>query len=281
MQAEKPESTFVSRARPVSLRPRNSGGGQVQEIELGCWRLSLPGGPAGQYRWAQLDDYLEHSRRDFEWNVPFRLELEARVSGPEIPGTWGFGFWNDPFNFSFNLGGAVRRLPALPNAAWFFNAPPPNFLALHDHPGEGLLAAAFCAPRIPAGLLAPVALALPLVLVRPGVRLLRRMAGWIVSDDASRVDLDPTVWRRYRLECASGGTRFFVDDQKVFATGLVPRGPLGLVIWIDNQYAALHPDGRIGYGTLPVSEEVWLEVRGIRMETGINGSGPRTATIDG
>lgn len=264
MRVDNSEANCTPSTGKFSLQPRQTGGGQVREIEPGGWRLSLPGGPAGQYRWAQLDDYLERSRRDFLWKTPFTLELEARVSGVEIAGTWGFGFWNDPFNFSFNLGGAVRRLPTLPNTAWFFNAAPPNFLALHDHPGEGLLAATFSAPRIPAGLLAPAALALPLLLIRPGVCLLRRMAGWIVSDAAGRVELDPTVWRRYRLECSAGGTRYSVDDQQVFATGLVPRGPLGLVIWIDNQYAAFHPDGRIGYGTLSMDEEVWLEVRGIR-----------------
>ncbi len=137
-----------------TLGQRTQAGGQVDRLDAaGGWRLSLPPGPAGQYRWAQLDDYIPLPRRRFLWTPPVRLSLEARVSAPGLPGTWGFGFWNDPFQASLGLGGTARRLPALPNAAWFFYASPPNFLAFRDDlPAQGLLAATFRLPLLPAPL---------------------------------------------------------------------------------------------------------------------------------
>jgi hypothetical protein len=44
-----------------------------------------------------------------------------------------------------------------------------------------------------------------------------------------------------------------------------PRPPLGLVIWIDNQYAAFTPNGRIGFGVLENPEPAWLELKEIEV----------------
>ena len=76
------------------------------------------------------------------------------------------------------------------------------------------------------------------------------------------LQLDATEWHEYRMEWRQGSVDFHVDDQLVFQTGIAPQGPLGLVIWIDNQYAAFPPDGRLRYGTLPAQEEAWIEVIG-------------------
>jgi hypothetical protein len=40
---------------------------------------------------------------------------------------------------------------------------------------------------------------------------------------------------------------------------------LGLVIWIDNQYAAFTPDGRLASGLLEGKEE-WLEIEGLEIK---------------
>jgi hypothetical protein len=45
-----------------------------------------------------------------------------------------------------------------------------------------------------------------------------------------------------------------------------PRGPLGLVLWIDNQYAIASRAGRFGFGLCEVKEEQWLEVEGVEVE---------------
>ncbi len=225
------------------------------------WRMSLPPGAAGRYRWAQLDDYLHLRRRDFAWQPPFRLALRTRVSAANLPGTWGFGFWNDPFNLSLGLGGTARRLPALPNCAWFFHASPPNYLSLRDDlPADGFLAATFASPCIPSLLLAPALAAAPLLAWRVSSRWIRRQARRLVRQDAALVKCDPTGWHHYTLTCLPERVCFEVDDELCFETTFTPRGRLGLVIWIDNQYAAYPPDGGLRFGTLDAPQAAWLEV---------------------
>ena len=46
---------------------------------------------------------------------------------------------------------------------------------------------------------------------------------------------------------------------------IAPHGRLSLVIWIDNQYAALPPVGRLRYGTLPNPAPAWMEIRDFEM----------------
>ncbi|MGC8838200.1 MAG: hypothetical protein ACP5UM_07270 [Anaerolineae bacterium] len=234
----------------------------MEEVPPRFLRLHLPPGPAGHYRLAQVDDYHHLPRARFPWTPPLRLSLEARVSHSEVPGTWGFGLWNDPF-FAVGLGfgGTARLLPALPNAAWFFHASPPNHLTLRDDlPAQGFLAAAFSSPRLPSLLLALGMPFLPLLLWRPAARALQRLARGVVQEDGVSLDLDPTQWHAYALEWRAGGVRFVVDGQTVLETGISPRGPLGLVLWVDNQYAAFRPEGRLAFGTLSCGEPAALEV---------------------
>jgi hypothetical protein len=54
---------------------------------------------------------------------------------------------------------------------------------------------------------------------------------------------------------------FLVDGVRVLETEVSPDGRLGVVIWIDNQYAALPPDGRMRYGTLENPERAWIEIK--------------------
>ncbi|MBC7224053.1 MAG: hypothetical protein H5T59_07245, partial [Anaerolineae bacterium] len=72
--------------------------------------------------------------------------------------------------------------------------------------------------------------------------------------------VDPTAWHRYVLEWTGDSVRFAVDGRVVLETALSPGAPLGLVLWIDNQYAALPPDGHLAFGTLGHGGEAWLEV---------------------
>ena len=52
-----------------------------------------------------------------------------------------------------------------------------------------------------------------------------------------------------------------VDDLQVFESRVSPKPPLGLVIWLDNQYAAFTPEGKIGFGVLENTEPAFLEIR--------------------
>jgi hypothetical protein len=72
--------------------------------------------------------------------------------------------------------------------------------------------------------------------------------------------VDVTQWHSYKLEWKESGVKWFVDDSLVFESPISPNPPLGLVIWIDNQFASFTPDGKIGFGVLENPESAWLEI---------------------
>jgi hypothetical protein len=228
--------------------------------------LELPSGPKGNYRLAQLDDYAVLDRAGFAWQAPCSLSLEARAgTSATIPGTWGFGLWNDPFSLSLGMGGGVRRFPALPNAGWFFFASPPNYLSFRDDlPAQGNLAMTFRSPRWPAIALAAAVPLLPIAAIPAFARLMRRVARRVIHQDSVDFHINLTEWHRYRIDWLPGGVSFFIDDACVLETVISPLGRLGVVIWIDNQYAALPPDGRLRYGTLENQESAWIEIKNIQ-----------------
>jgi hypothetical protein len=247
------------------LSPRSTSGGSVTATANG-WRLSIPGGKKGMYRLAQLDDYGRLARTHFPWHPPMTLSLRARLSAADLPGTWGFGLWNDPFGMSLGFGGTAGRLPALPEVAWFFHASPENHLALRDGlPGQGFFAGSMHSPGIPSLVLTPALLALPLLPVRPIARLLRRLAARIIRQEANAISVDVKQWHLYSFIWLREGLNFAVDDQTILESRQTLLAPLALVLWIDNQYAAWAPDGHIGYGTLsnPAS---WLELSDLKIE---------------
>jgi hypothetical protein len=222
-------------------------------------RMEIPAGPRGTYRLSQFDDYARRPRRLFPHTAPRTLNLRARVSADALPGTWGFGLWNDPFGLSLGFGGMPFRLPTLPNAAWFFYGSPENSLSFRDDlPANGFFAGTFASPRLPSPLLAPALLGIPLLAVRPLSRWLRGLAARVIRQAGAPARVDVTVWHDYKIEWEPSLCRFFVDETILLETPLAPSGPLGLVIWIDNQYAAWGPDGRPGYGTLS-NPAAWLE----------------------
>jgi hypothetical protein len=250
------------------MRGRMTEGARIEALSPGTRRLTIPAQgeePRPPYQVAQLDDYAGLARNKFPWRTPARLELSARVSHADLPGTWGLGWWNDPFGVGIGMGGAGHRLPALPNAAWFFYAAPPNYLALHDnHPAVGLLAASFSTSRLMWPLLALGVPALPLLAFPRVARLLRRAGRWMVREDAATVAVDPTQMHHYCINWEVEEVRFLVDGDLVLQTSVVPRGPLGAVLWIDNQYMAFPPDGRVRFGTQP-HPGGWLELQDIRL----------------
>jgi hypothetical protein len=217
---------------------------------------------------AQLDDYAKSARKDFPHRPSLSLSLRARTSATSLPGTWGFGLWNDPFGLSIGFGGNPLRLPALPNAIWFFHASQENYLSFGDpspplrgqagsgrgKPGNGFLAQVFRSPVLPLGCLARIGVTLPFSRVQA-----RKLMGQIVEENGVRLSVDVTEWHAYRFEWSPQRSAFWVDEALVLETPVSPLPPLGLVIWIDNQFAAWQPDGKIGVGVLE-NKHAWLEV---------------------
>ena len=253
----------------TKLIPRFTPGAKVEEISSNnrreAYRLSIPAGSADKYRLAQLDDYPQLRRRGFPWRSPVRLSLSARTSNGSIPGTWGFGLWNDPFGLSLGFGGNPLRLPTLPNAVWFFSASKESYLSFgsgldgtsRPAAANGFLTQTFRSPRFhPSLILAGIALPF-------SRKTTRRLFGKVIGEDGSALSVDATQWHRYSLDWRETRVSFEVDDIEVFESHVSPNPPLGLVIWIDNQFAAFTPEGKIGFGVLKNPEPAWLEIKDI------------------
>ena len=239
--------------------------GAITEFRYPLWHLEIPTGEA-RYRLAQLDDYSNLKRKDFLWYPGTTLKLKARVSSSTIPGTWGFGFWNDPFAMSTGLGGIKRIIPVLPNAAWFFHASPENYLSFRDDiPSNGFLASTFSSPkRYPLSLIALLSL-FPLAFLKTISKVLRRELRKVIMEDAYPLYLDVTQWNNYSLTWEENKVSFWINGKEISSTISSPKGPLGLVIWIDNQYAAYKPSGEIKAGTLITEAPAWMEIEQVTL----------------
>lgn len=248
-------------------------GWQRQMTGRGGWQpgvdgLRLVNDGAGKetYTNAQIDDYQHLARRDFPWRPPLRLTVRACFSHPGIhetgdpatalSGTAGFGFWNDPLA----IGG--RRPPALPQAVWFFYAAPPSNLKLDSEtPGWGWKAATLNARGWPFAALAPtIPLAVPLMNLPPFYRLLWPIGQRAIGVQERLVPTPMTDWHIYTIEWRRDRVAFFVDGALLLETNRSPADPLGLVLWLDNQYMQVTPWGRFAWGPVEKAKREWLEV---------------------
>ena len=237
----------------MDLTPRCSRGAAAGPIP-GGWRLSIPGGDAKGYRIAQLDNCTRVARRDFPYRA-LDMRLRARVSSASVPGTWGFGVWNDPYRMAFGRGETIFNALTLPNAAWFFASSTESHLSFRDDlPANGFLAQVFSAPSTP--LLPLAAAAGTFVFSRSAAR--RRLSR-LIREDAARLEYDVTQWHAYEMSWQKNSVRFMVDGKTVLETDLSPKPPMAAVIWIDNQYAAFTPQGRVAFGVLE-SPAGWLDI---------------------
>jgi hypothetical protein len=92
-------------------------------------------------------------------------------------------------------------------------------------------------------------------------KLTRRLMSRVIAEDGIALSVDPRQWHRYRLEWSPNRMVWEVDEIRAFESSVSPNPPLGLVIWIDNQYAAFTPEGKIGFGVLENPEPAWLEIK--------------------
>lgn len=229
------------------------------------WLLTLPS-TGRTYADAQIDDYgastsssTSRRSRAFRWRPPLELSLSARFSHPtgQLLGTAGFGFWNAPF------GDPTVRLSLLPQATWFFYASPPADLPLApNHPGQGWFASTLDAGTWPALTLAPLAPAVLLLNRLP--RLKPRLWPAVqhrLGISYTQLNTDLTTWHDYHLIWRPTGCDFYVDNTPILQTPHSPRGPLGFVCWLDNQYMIATPTGRFAAGLLPTPHQQWLELK--------------------
>jgi hypothetical protein len=210
------------------------------------------------YTDAQIDDYQGLARRDFLWRPPLTMTVRARFSHPsgELSGTAGFGFWNDPFMMT------GWRWPAPPRVIWFFYASPPSNMKLDlNTPGHGWKAGTLDALRWPFFALLPTApLAVPLMRVGPLYRTFWPLGQRAIYVSEALAPVEMTGWHTYTIDWQRKSAHFSVDGQTVLDCNTSPRGPLGFVMWLDNQYMVATPWGRFKYGLLAAPGRQWLEV---------------------
>jgi len=240
------------------------GQGRVEDAP-GALRLLTEDAAAGRLADAQLDDYHGRDRSALRWRPPLRLVVRARWShgASGLVGTTGFGFWNDPLD-------ARGHFAAAPAHLWFFHASAPSRVRPRAGATDrGLVAGAMRGGAVPRAALRAGGLALRV----PGVARLaarlgeRRVGG---ADVPLPPDLDLVGWHEYRLDWDASGARFAVDGQPVatLAPGLVPRGPLGFVAWVDNNWLALGDDGRLRGGRLAAPGRQWLDLAEVAITAG-------------
>lgn len=231
-------------------------------------RPPLGGGQdASGYSNAQLDDY--HMDGTMRWRPPVRVNVRARFSHPlsELRGTAGFGFWNDPFGMTKQK----EKLPKLrmPQTVWFFFASKPSEMPLAQGvPGFGWKAATLDSSRPLAMLLMPFA---PLGMLAFRWRWLYRklwpLAQRILKVDEALLPIELDSWHDYGFFWDKQGVRFEVDGATIMTTRRSPRGWLGFVAWIDNQYLVATPQGRVQHGVLSTQEQ-WLEIASLQVVAG-------------
>ncbi len=244
-------------------KPWTIGTGTVQQADA-TLRLELPPSADRQYSDAQITDYQGLARRDFPWQPPLRLTVRAWTSHSTaaLRGTAGFGFWNEPF---VPVG---QRWPRLPRAVWFFFGSPPNDMALaRGVPGNGWKAATLDATRLPLLLLAPLAPLGFLFMHSPALyRALWPVGQWALGVTEARLPVDLVEPHTYTLEWRTDAAIFAVDGTVVCRASHAPRGPLGFIAWIDNQYAVVTPQGRFRFGLIGTHETQRLTLDQIRIE---------------
>jgi len=221
-----------------------------------------------RYTNAQIDDYHELPRRRFPWRPPVTLTVRARFShsAGALRGTAGFGLWNNPFV------PAARQLSTLPRAVWFFYASPPSNMKLDLHaPGCGWKAATIDALRWPFFALLPAApLAIPLMHLRAVYRRLWPLGQRAIGVSEAPLAVEMTDWHTYVIQWETKRARFFIDDAPVLDCATSPHGPLGFVMWLDNQYAVVTPWGKLGFGLLDAPGRQWMEIKELLITPGRN-----------
>ncbi len=236
----------------------------LTRLELGTGRVELNNGlrlivestRSGAYSDAQIFDYAQMKRTAFPNRPPLRMVVRAWAShdAEQLVGTAGFGFWNQPYmpgTMSFRL----------PRAAWFFfGSRPSNMAFARGVPGFGWKAATLDMSRLPFLLLAPTApLGFLLMRIPSLYRAVWPLAQRAIGASETLVEAPLTEPHIYRLDWLTDSVHFYVSPYS-------PKGPLGFVAWLDNQFAVVTPQGNIQMGLIPVQQQQWLALDSLVIE---------------
>ena len=83
----------------------------------------------------------------------------------------------------------------------------------------------------------------------------------------AQVRCDLTHWHTYEIEWGQQGARFRVDGETVLISDQSPGGPLGLVIWKDNQAMTVTPWRLPHQQLVACGDTQWLEIADVIIGT--------------
>ncbi len=233
----------------------------------GIVRLVVDGACPGELSDAELDDHRTAPRWDLHWTPPLTLTVRARFSHPAglLRGTAGFGFWNDPFDWSGNV-------QAPPNAIWFFYASPESDMAfVRGKRGHGWRAAFLNGGRANA-----VTMAVGNALFKlPGMdKLIFAVAEKSMGAAEYLLDdVELTQWHEYVIEWRADEAVFWVDARAIFRAKNPPTVPLGFVAWVDNNATTMGPGKDLAFSRIAVPQREWMELSLVRITRGTSGKG--------
>lgn len=236
-----------------------SGSGRVESSGT-TLRFTVGATDGRHYSNAQADDYHDAGGGQFRWRPPLRLRVRACFSHDKdgLVGTAGFGFWNDPFGMT---GSARWRLP---RALWFFFGGAATDLPLAQGvPGHGWKAAMLDALRWEAMAVLPAAPLLSAVFQVPAIkaRLWPRVQRRLRIQEAL-VPANMRDWHDYEIDWGKDRCQFRMDGLPILDALYSPKGPLGLVVWIDNQFMVATPQGRFRHGIVAAAAQ-WMEIESL------------------
>lgn len=249
---------------PHNWRRLQRNGGQVEEGKVIRLKVSPDEAAELQYTNAQIDDHPDLKRSEFLNSPPLKLKLEARLQCDGHPrGTAGFGFWNDPFLMTDS------KIPTLPKAVWFFWCSEDSEMQLaQDIPGHGWKMAVIDAWHWPFLALIPtVPLSVPLMWWNKARRCLWPIAQKAMKCQEKICPVSIFDWHEYEINWGYDRVRFFIDGRETFSAP-APKGPLGLVIWIDNQFMRIDPRGVVKHGNLSLNSQQSLNIRQLELIRG-------------
>lgn len=218
------------------------GNASVSEIAPGHWQLQVAG-TAEHYSNAQLDDYHHLSRHAFPWHPPVRLSMWVKTPVAH-QGTWGFGWWNAPYS------PLTSAMPARPASAWFFGNGHGNMAWTPHSAATGFKAATLETRTWQSLLIAPFT---PIILLANRVPHIYR---WLWQRIMPSLRLGETMiampnddtWHHYVIDWRVNSVTWVIDGTPVAHSPHAPHGPLGVCIWIDNQWLSATPTGQFGWG---------------------------------
>lgn len=231
------------------------------EHEAGVARLVVDGAVENELSDAEIDDHRTAPRWNLHWTPPLTLTVRARFShaAGEMIGTAGFGFWNDPFDWTGNV-------QAPPNALWFFYASTHSDMSFV----RGLRGHGWRAGFLNGGKAHPVTMAVGNALFRlPGMdKLVFAAAERMMGAEESLLDeVEMREWHEYKIEWRTDEAVFWVDGAQKFRGKNPPNVPLGFVAWVDNNATTMGPGKEFSFSRVAVPMREWMEISQVRIET--------------